>query len=419
MKLIKTTFFSGIITFIRIASGFVASKVIAIYTGPSGVALIGAFSNFMTIVLTFANGAINTGVVKYTAEYDANEDKLKTLFSTSFKISLYCSSFVGVILLLFASFFSDWIFVTHLYSNPIRVLGLTIILYSLNSLLISILNGKKQIKDYTIVNTIGSIIGLLVTLLLVYFFKLEGALYALVLSQSIIFFVTLFFVTKSDWFSLDYFKQNLDNEILKKLSHYSLMAVVSALLVPISQIMLRNMLIDTNGMQSAGVWQGMMRVSDGYLMIMTTALTTYYLPKLASLHTDKELRTEILQGYKLILPFVLLSCSIIYFLRFFIIRLLYTSDFLEMADLFFFQLLGDFFKMASWILAFLMLAKSMTKIYIITEILFSCLYLFLGYVCVKFFGVKGISIAFAINYFLYMITMIMVFKKLLFKTNNL
>ena len=332
MKLIKTTFFSGIITFIRIASGFVASKVIAIYTGPSGVALIGAFSNFMTIVLTFANGAINTGVVKYTAEYDANEDKLKTLFSTSFKISLYCSSFVGVILLLFASFFSDWIFVTHLYSNPIRVLGLTIILYSLNSLLISILNGKKQIKDYTIVNTIGSIIGLLVTLLLVYFFKLEGALYALVLSQSIIFFVTLFFVTKSDWFSLDYFKQNLDNEILKKLSHYSLMAVVSALLVPISQIMLRNMLIDTNGMQSAGVWQGMMRVSDGYLMIMTTALTTYYLPKLASLHTDKELRTEILQGYKLILPFVLLSCSIIYFLRFFIIRLLYTSDFLEMAD---------------------------------------------------------------------------------------
>jgi len=418
LKLIKTTLFSGIITFIRIGSGFVASKVVAIYTGPGGVALIGAFSNFITIVLTFANGAINTGVVKYTAEYDNNEDQLKSLFSTSFKISLYCSSFVGLILLFFASFFSDWIFATHLYCNPIRVLGMTIILYSLNSLMISILNGKKQIKDYTIVNTVGSIIGLLFTLILVYFFKLEGALYALVLSQSIIFFVTFFFVTKSDWFSIDYFKQNIDKEILKKLSHYSLMTIISAVLVPITQIVLRNMLITTNGLQSAGIWQGMMRISDGYLMILSTALTTYYLPKLASLHTDKELKAEILQGYKLILPFVLFSSCVIYFSRFFIISLLYTPDFLEMSDLFFYQLLGDFFKMASWILAFLMLAKSMTKIYIITEILFSCLYVFSGYVCVKVFGVKGISIAFAINYFIYMVMMLTIFRKLLFTRNK-
>lgn len=285
--------------------------------------------------------------------------------------------------------------------------------------MISILNGKKQIKDYTIVNTIGSIIGLIITLILVYFFKIEGALYALVLSQSIIFFVTLFFVTKSDWFLLEYFRQKLDKETLKKLSHYSLMALVTALLVPISQIVLRNMLIETNGMQSAGVWQGMMRISDGYLMILTTALATYYLPKLASLHTDKEIRDEILQGYKLILPAVLVSCTIIYFLRFYIIKTLYTSEFSGMSDLFFYQLAGDFFKMASWILAYLMIAKSMTKLYIITEILFSFIYITLAYSCVKYFGIKGISIAFAINYFLYMVLMLFVFRKLLFRINKL
>ncbi len=47
MQLIKTSFFSGIITIIRIASGFVANKVVAVYTGPSGVAVIGAFTNFI------------------------------------------------------------------------------------------------------------------------------------------------------------------------------------------------------------------------------------------------------------------------------------------------------------------------------------------------------------------------------------
>jgi O-antigen/teichoic acid export membrane protein len=415
LRLIKTTFFSGIITLIRISSGFVANKVVAIFTGPGGVALIGAFSNFISIVLTFANGAINAGVIKYTSEYEGDNDKLKSLFSTSFKISVYCSGIVGIILLLFGSFFSSTIFVTNLYGNPIRVLGGTIILYSLNSLLISILNGKKQIKTYTIVNTIGSIIGLGFTLVLVYYFKLEGALFALVLSQSIVFFVTLFFITKSDWFSLDYFKQNVDLDIVKKLSHYSLMAVVTALTIPVSQIILRNMLISSLGIQSAGIWQGMMRISDGYLMILTTALSTYYLPKLASLHTDKELKNEILQGYKLILPTVFFSCMVIYLMRFFIIRLLYTSDFMVMEDLFFYQLLGDFFKMASWILAYLIVAKSMTKLFVIMEIGFSLGYIILGYTCVHYFGIKGISIAFAINYFIYFVIMIIFFRKLLFK----
>lgn len=415
MRLIKTTVFSGIITLIRISSGFVANKVVAIFTGPSGVALIGAFSNFISIVLTFANGAINTGVIKYTAEYEYDNEKLKSLFSTSFRISLYCSGIVGVILLLFGSFFSTWIFVSHLYSNPIRVLGVTIILYSLNTLLISILNGKKQIKTYTIVNTLGSIIGLGFTLTLVFYFKLEGALYALVLSQSIVFFITLFFITKSDWFSLDYFKQNINLDIVKKLSHYSLMAIVAALTIPVSQIILRNMLISILGIQSAGIWQGMMRISDGYLMILTTALSTYYLPKLSSLHTNKELKDEILQGYKLILPAVFFSCLIIYLMRFFIIRLLYTSDFMVMEDLFLYQLLGDFFKMASWILTYLIVAKSMTKLFVITEIGFSLGYIILGYTCVHYFGIKGISIAFAINYFIYFVMMITFFRKLLFK----
>lgn len=413
MNLIKTTFFSGIITLIRISSGFVANKVIAIYTGPGGVAIVGAFSNLISIVLTFANGAINTGVVKYTAEYEGNNDKLKLLFSTSFKISLYCSGFVGIVLFFFGTFFSSLIFNTPLYVNPIKILGFTIILYSLNSLLISILNGNKQIKTYTIVNTLGSVLGLFFTLVLVYFYNIEGALYALVLSQSIVLFVSLLFMTKMEWFSLDYFKQKIDIEILKKLSHYSLMAIVTALTVPVSQIILRNMLISTHGIQSAGLWQGMMRISDGYLMILTTALATYYLPKLSSLHTDKELRLEILYGYKLILPIVFLSSLLIYILRFFIIELLYTPDFSLMSDLFLYQLVGDFFKMASWILGYLIVAKSMTKIYILTEIGSTLSYVILGYVCVDYFGIKGISIAFAINYFLFLIVMIYIFRNLL------
>jgi PST family polysaccharide transporter len=415
LKLIRTSIFSGIITIIRIGAGFVASKVIAVITGPAGVAIVGIFTNFITITLTFSNGAINTGVIKYTAENKDDSQELKLLFSTSFKISISCSVFFGAVLIIFSRLLSQLLFSSAEFVNPILVLGATIILYSLNTMLTSILNGLGQIKTYTLVNTIGSVIGLLFTILLVYFYKIEGALYALVLAQSVVFFITAVLLLKSPWFKLEYFTRPFNWNIGKKLGEYSLMAIVTALTVPIAQILLRNMLIQNLGVNSAGYWQGMMRISDGYLLLITTSLSTYYLPKLSMLKEQNDLRKEIFKGYKIILPAVLFSCLIIYLLRSFIIKTLYTPEFLIMEKLFVWQLAGDFFKLAAWVLAYLMLAKSMTKVYIVTEIVFSLIYVALGHLFVANYGLIGISIAFLLTYSLYLFAMIFIFRDLLFR----
>lgn len=414
MKLIKTTGFSAIITFMRIASGFISNKVVAIYTGPAGVALVGAFTNFILIVFTFANGAINTGVVKYTAEYNGDEPRLKRLFSTAFKISIYCSAIVGILLLTFGNYLSDWVFTSNIFVAPVRVLGLTIVLYSLNSLLISILNGKSQLRSYTIVNSAATTVGLIFTIILVYYYNIQGALYSLVLAQSIVFFISVALVVKSSWFSWDYFKQQFDKVIAIKLSKYSLMAIVAAFTVPLSQIILRNMLIRKVGLDGAGYWQGMMRISDGYLMLITTSLATYYLPVLSSLKTKIQLRKEIFHVSAIVLPSVMVGGILIFLLRFLIIRLLYTSKFLSMEDLFVWQLAGDFFKVAGWLLSYIMLAKAITKIYIITEVLFTLSYIGLGYWFVELFKLQGITIAFALNNCIYFIIMMVIFRKLLF-----
>lgn len=413
MKLIKTTLYSGIITLIRISAGFISSKIIAVFTGPAGVAVIGALINFITIFLTFGNGAINNGVVKYTSEINSRSESLKDLFSTAFKISLVCSILVATVILSFATTFSELIFNSSTYVNVIRVFGLTLVFYSLNSLLISILNGKGQIKDYTIVNIVGSIVGLVFTIVLVYEFKIKGALYALVLVQSVVFFVTFFLIFRSKWFSISLFLGNFNKNLAIKLSHFSLMTIVTALTIPVSQIILRNFLTKHLGVQEAGYWQGMVRISDAYLMIVTTSLGTYFLPKLSSLQTDKELKREILNGYKIILPPVLLGCTAIYFLRFFIIKLIYTPDFIEMENLFVYQLIGDFFKIAAWLLAYLMLAKAMTKSFIITELIFTLVYVLLSYFFVNKDGLVGITVAFAITYVIYFLIMLVLFRKII------
>jgi PST family polysaccharide transporter len=87
-----------------------------------------------------------------------------------------------------------------------------------------------------------------------------------------------------------------------------------------------------------------------------------------------------------------------------------------MSDLFFWQLIGDLFKITSFILAYILLAKAMTFHYIISEIIFNILYVILSIVLIGKFGLKGGSFAFAINYFMYLIFMVILFRKLLFKS---
>mgnify|MGYP006050475829 FL=1 len=410
MTLIKTSVLTGISTVIKLVSAFVINKVIALYIGPSGLAIVGQLQSFTSIITTFSNGAISSGIVKYTAEYQDIEEK-KKIFSSSIVISLICSLIISISLFGFSDYLSELILKDIQYSSVFIIFGATIFLFALNMVLISILNGQKEIKKYVLVNIAGSIFSLVFTSILIMQLNLIGALYAMVLNQSVIFFVTLAFVIKSSWFKLEYFKQGLDKESLSKLSKYSLMAIVSALTVPVSHLIIREYIGENLGWDSAGYWQGIWYISTMYLMLVTTTLGVYYLPRLSEIQDNKELRKEIFSGYKIIMPIVILASLIIFLLKEYVILIAFSKDFMPMMELFAWQLIGDVIKIASWLLAYLMLAKAMTKVFIYTEVLFSALFVGLSILFVDKFGLVGITYAYALNYLLYLFMMIFIFRK--------
>lgn len=410
MTLIKTSVLTAISTVIRVISGFVINKVIALYVGPSGLAVVGQLQNFMSIITTFSNGAITSGIVKYTAEYQTIEQKQK-IFSSSISISLFCSLIISIILFGFSEYLSELILKDVQYSSVFVVFGLTIFLFALNTVLMSILNGQKEIKKYVLVNIASSIFSLFFTSFLIMQLNLMGALYALVVNQSVIFFVTLGFVVKSSWFKLEYFKQGLDKESLSKLSRYSLMAITSALTVPVSHLIVRNYIGENLSWDDAGYWQGIWYISTMYLMVITTSLSVYYLPKLSEIQDKAELKREIFHGYKIIMPIVLVMSLVIFLLKEYVILIAFSDKFMPMMELFAWQLIGDVIKIASWLLGYITLAKAMTKTYISLEILGSLSFVLLSIYFVDNYGLVGITYAYALNYFLYMFVMIYIFRK--------
>jgi PST family polysaccharide transporter len=410
MTLIKTSVLTAIATVIRVISGFVINKVIALYVGSSGLAVVGQLQNFMSIITTFSNGAITQGVVKYTAEYQTIEQKQK-IFSSSIIISLVCSLVISIFLFGFSEYLSKLILKDVQYSSVFIVFGLTVFLFALNTVLLSILNGQKEVKKYVLVNIASSIFSLFFTSFLIMQLNLMGALYALVVNQSVIFFVTLAFVVKSSWFKLEYFKQGLDKESLSKLSRYSFMAITSALTVPVSHLIIRNYIGENLSWDDAGYWQGIWYISTMYLMVITTSLSVYYLPKLSEIQDKQELKKEIFRGYKVIMPIVLVMSLILFLLKENVILIAFSDKFMPMMELFAWQLIGDVIKIASWLLGYITLAKAMTKTYISLEIFGSLSFILLSIYFIDNFGLVGVTYAYALNYFLYLFVMSYVFMK--------
>ncbi|MFW1957331.1 O-antigen translocase [Acinetobacter guillouiae] len=413
MNLLKTSVLNGVAVLIKTATMFILNKILAVYVGPAGYAAIGQFQNFIQMVTTFAGSAINTAVIKYTAEYYEDEHKQQSIWRTAGSIVLIFSLFFSLLVLFFHKQLSFYIFHTDTYQSVFIWFAVFLTFFTFNALFLAILNGKKEILRLVAANIFGSLFSLAVTSVLAIKYNLYGALIALSIYQSLAFFVTLFLCYKSDWFKLSYLFGKIDKIIAKNFIAFALMALVSAICVPLSQMVIRSYLTYEYGLTYAGYWEAMVRLSAAYLMLVTTTLGVYYLPRLSELSNIKAIKSEVYLGYKSIFPVAVISGLIVYFLKDWIIALLFTKAFLPMRDLFFWQMMGDSLKIGSWILAYLMLSKAMTKLFITTEIIFSITSILLTYLCTQFLGFEGVSLAHAINYGLYWIVMsLFVFKVL-------
>lgn len=414
MDFVRISFWSGIATVVKILTGIVSIKIVAQIIGPAGIAMVGQWLNAITMISTAATGGIGQGVTKYVAQYYDRPALQKEVIAQAFRITIAATIFISLTTIIFSSPLTQLVFKDRSYRSLVILLGATLFLYSLNSLLLSILNGFKGFRKFITVNIVISLTSLCASLLLTIWFRLYGALLSAIVSQTIVIFITLIMVRKEHWFRNLFPLPGIDWKLINYLGAFTLMTIVSAFTTPLSQMIVRGHLDTVLGANQAGLWESINRISAMMLLLITTSITTYYLPRLAEIREDRTMRVEVLKIGKLVLPTLALICLLSYVLRDFIIMVLFSREFYPMRDLFAFQMIGNFFKIASFLLGYLYWAKGMTRSYILTELFFSTSFVIFSLTFVKWYGIQGPVYAYALNYFLLFITLLFVFRKIFF-----
>ena len=414
-EIVQVSFYSGISTVIKIITSFVSAKVIAIYLGPTGLGMLGQLTSFITIFLTLSSGAITNGVIKFVAEYKNDETRQNRIIKVSLQITLLCSLLCGLIISIGAKFWSKQLFNEASYSLVFVIFGITIIFYALFSLAVSILNGLQQYKLFNLINVLASIIGLVFSVTMVIFYGIQGAFISAVTYQSVVFIILLLFVKRSGWFNWSKIKSSvIDRGDLIGLSKFSLMAIVSAAAVPMVQIIIRNYLASNTNAETVGFYEGVNRLSLIYMSLITTTFSVYYLPKMSAANNNSELKKLLIKGYKFILPLTFTMLLVTYLLRNLLIKIVFAESFAPMEAYFLPQLVGDFFKIASWILAMQMIAKAQLKVFIFSEIFFGVTLCIYSVLMIDTLSGIGAIYGYMLNYFLYFIFNLILFRKVLF-----
>lgn len=403
-RLLKVTAMTGLLTLLKMAMGFVIAKVVAIYTGPTGMAMLGQVQSMVGSLNGVINAPVGSGIVRYTAEKkELGFEACAPWWRAAVQWVLIISAITIPSGLLLAEHIANWLFQDRALAWIVMATVCVLPLSAIGTLCNSVINGQQLYRRYVGLGMLSALISGGVMLSMIVMANIQGALLAAAVQAALIGLVMLVVNLRQPWLRVQYWWGSTTKEARKAIGGYMLMAITTALTVPISLILVRTILVDQVGWEAAGHWQAVWKISEVYLGVITMALGTYYLPRLSSLVGVDAIVNEIHRTALVIIPIVGVMALGVYLLRDVAIWLLFTEEFRSARDLFAIQLCGDVAKIASWLYAYPMLSRGAAKWFMTTEVFFSIIFVIISYLLILSMGTKGAALAYAINYSLYFI----------------
>ena len=410
--LLKTSIKNASQVIVRFILAFLNIKILAYYIGPSGLATIGQFQNYLQLGSNIGSGGINKGIIKLLAGDNKNKSEI---ISTGIIITGFITLILGIIAFIFSNSFSILLFDTADYKVFIKYSSIYLLSTSLVNLYLAIFNGLQKLNLFIKLNLITFISAFSFTSLSVYLWGLHGAIWGVLLSNIIAAIWATFLLKKYCHIN----KLTAKRNTVIKLTKFSLMTLVSGIISPLLIIIIRKLIITNTSMDAAGIWEGINRISSNYISLITMSFSYYFLPRFSSLKNNIQIKKELNQTYIIFIPILIIGGIALYVLRDIIISLLFTEAFQPISQIIHWQLLGDILKILAWILAILLIAKEKVKTYIFTELLSFVTQIVLAFYLLPRFGIEGSTLYYFLSNLIYfLILFVIIYYRLLKPENN-
>lgn len=348
---------------------------------------------------------IPLSITKLVSEHSSEKlEYLKNIFATAFKLILL-TSFTFIIIILFTyDSLSKFIFQNENIKYIFLFFSLTIPFSLFSGSLDAYLKGFRKIKIYVKFTFFSSLGIILLNVFFIYFLDFTGAILALSVSFLLNILLLVIFLKRENILPNINLFSKFDTQILKKLLNIGFASLFAGSVAQISILIIRSNIIDITGEFNNGLYQSVFTISSNYFALIFATISTYSLPKVASLKSDDEIINEINYNIRFILliitPLIILLIS---FKEYFII-IFFSNSFLPAENLFGLQFIGDFFKSIAWAIGLWLLPKNNIKTWFILDFILYLNYFILSFVLLNIFSdVIVIPIAYSVSFLIHFI----------------
>jgi len=401
MSLAKASVWTAASTLVKIGTGLLVVKLLAVSYGPAGVGQAGNFRQLVTVLGVLAGAGIFNGVTKFVAQAHDDPVQLRNVVGTSSAMVLGFSTLLALVFLLAAAPVSQALFGHTHYQGLVRLVALVQMGIAWANLLLAFIKGFRDAAGNALALIAGSIIGVIAYYGCYRFGGYEGALLGLALVPALVAIPAALVLIKRGTVPLRYLKPHWDSWLAGQLGKFTLMALITSVTLPVAYVVMRNLLAAHYSWNDVGIWQGVSSISDAYLQFITASFSVYLLPTLSRLTTKQEISREIVRSLKFVLPAVAVASLTVWLLRDFAIWLLFSTKFAAMRDLFAWQLVGDVLKVGAYVYGYLVIAKASLRFYILAEVSQFVLLMAFSHWLIPAHGALGAAQAYMATYIVY------------------
>jgi polysaccharide transporter, PST family len=399
---IKSSFWTTLASLAFGINSFIVNKLFSVYFGPQGVTLLAHFQNVIAIFTTLPNEGINRGVLKFFSASDLSTENWNKYLSGVIFLNIVCYIFtLAFIFSLFYCYTPDFLKeIFDLYTLIWICIG--IVFHLIVLFLVAYLMAIKSFKAYGLFSIANNGLGLTIVGVVGLFKNYKYLFIALSTYHVLVAIALSIYLFISQKKRIRSFKLKFSRTSITELSQFLIISISIVVFGKIVDLLVRDYLIVKFDAYQTGLWQGVVKISDGYSTLFTAALGMLFFSKIASLIPDTAaLKNFLWKSLASITLLSLIGLGIVFLFKSFFLRLFYNESFVRAAPLMDFQLLGDVFKFPSYLLAYLILAQLKTKVYILSQAITTAFYLILIFGLVPFMGIYAMPLAHFVRFVFY------------------
>lgn len=407
-----TSLFGGVQS-LNIIISVIRSKFVAVLLEPAGMGIVGLLNSTTGLIAGLTNFGLGVSAVKNVAAAHAtvDDERIGTAVGVLRRL-VWITGLLGTLLTITLSpWLSKVTFGNRNYTIAFIWISVTLLLDQISSGQTVILRGTRRLKYMARASLLGSVLGVLISVPIYYFYRVDGIVPAIIISSLIALLLSWHFSRKVKICKVEITPKIIVHEG-KSMLTMGFMLSLGGLITLGSSYLIRIFISNTGGTGQVGLYNAGFAIINTYVGMIFTALSMDYYPRLAGIAHDNKRSSELVNQQSEIAVLILAPILTIFIIFIqFVVMLLYSAKFLPVNGMIQWAALGMFFKTTSWAVAFILIAKGAAKLYFWNELVAESYLLIFNIIGYKLAGLTGLGISFLIGYLVYTIQVALIARR--------